>query len=333
MVDACLEGWRRVFAAPALTVGVYAMTGLIALPFAIMIGRAVQVDFGNSVSATDALTGWPADWAAEFSTRTGPLGRTLTHEILGFGGTMAPVARMLDGASLPAPLFWGVAAYVVSWIFISGGILDRLARGRRVGAAGFFAASGVFFFRFLRLGVLMGAAYAALFVWVRPWLFGSLYGRLVRDLTVETQVLTWRATLYAAFLLMLASVSLVSDFAKVRMVVEDRRSAIAGVGASWRFIRRRLPRVVGLYLLNVLVVIVIWRLWLQSAPGASWPGWIALGASQAFLLARLWARLSFLSSEIVFFQRELAHADYAALPEPVWPDSPSVEGIRNLRRS
>ena len=25
--------------------------------------------------------------------------------------------------------------------------------------------------------------------------------------------------------------------------------------------------------------------------------------------------------------------DKAALPDPVWPDSPSVEGIRNLRRS
>ena len=36
------------------------------------------------------------------------------------------------------------AAYMLAWIFLMGGILDRYARGRRLGAHGFFAASGVF---------------------------------------------------------------------------------------------------------------------------------------------------------------------------------------------
>jgi hypothetical protein len=40
-----------------------------------------------------------------------------------------------------------------------------------------------------------------------------------------------------------------------------------------------------------------------------------------------------MASEVVFFQGELAHAQYAALPEVVWPDSPSVEGLRRLGRS
>jgi hypothetical protein len=34
----------------------------------------------------------------------------------------------------------------------------------------------------------------------------------------------------------------------------------------------------------------------------------------------------------VFFQGELAHAQYTAAPDPVWPDSPAAEALDNLRR-
>jgi hypothetical protein len=68
------------------------------------------------------------------------------------------------------------------------------------------------------------------------------------------------------------------------------------------------------------------------APTASSPDWSALLAAQAWLLARIWARLAFMASEVVFFQGELAHAQYTARPEPIWPDSPAVEAIHNLTR-
>jgi hypothetical protein len=51
-----------------------------------------------------------------------------------------------------------------------------------------------------------------------------------------------------------------------------------------------------------------------------------------YLVARIWARLAFMASEVVFFQAELAHAQYAAAPEPIWPDSPSADGIASLAR-
>jgi hypothetical protein len=39
-----------------------------------------------------------------------------------------------------------------------------------------------------------------------------------------------------------------------------------------------------------------------------------------------------MASEVVFFQGELAHASFAAGPEPIWPDSPAVEAIKAPRR-
>jgi hypothetical protein len=115
------------------------------------------------------------------------------------------------------------------------------------------------------------------------------------------------------------------------MVVEDRRSVIGALGAGMRFIRRRAWRVAGLYLLNLLVALILVRLWLQLAPTAVSPDWWTIFISQVYLVVRLWARLGFMASEVVFFQGELAHAQYTAAPEPVWPDSAGVEAIRNLR--
>jgi hypothetical protein len=36
------------------------------------------------------------------------------------------------------------------------------------------------------------------------------------------------------------------------------------------------------------------------------------------------------ASQVVYFQRALAHADYTAAPLPIWPDSPAAEAIENL---
>jgi hypothetical protein len=278
------------------------------------------------------LTDWPVRWEGEFAASAQGAGRTLTHEILGFGGTLATWSRLADATDIPTPLVGAVVLYVALWLFLSGGVLDRVARGRPVRVSAFFAACGVYFFRFARIGVVIGAMYWALFAWLHPLLFQTIYDRLTRDIATEHQAIVYRTLLYALFFACLALVNVVADFAKVRAVVEDRRSTIATLGAAIRFIRRRPLRVAGLYLLNVLIFAVIARLWLQIAPAASTPTWMALLAAQLFLLARVWAKLAFMASEVVFFQGELAHATYTAAPEPVWPDSPAVEAIENLRR-
>ena len=225
-----------------------------------------------------------------------------------------------------------MAGYIGLWIFLSGGILDRLARGRPLRSFAFFAACGAYFLRFIRLAAVIGPCYWLLFAKLHPWLFDTLYDRWTRDLAAEQQVVAVRVALYLVFVGALVVVNVVSDFAKVRAVVEDRRSVVSALSAALRFIRRRPARVLGLYLLNILAAAVILRLWMQAAPGTSAPTWLILLGGQIYILARVWAKLAFMASEVVFFQGELAHANFTAAPEPVWPDSPAVEAIKNLRR-
>ena len=330
MLGAFLEGWRRVWRAPAIAFGALAASFLLALPLGLVMERALDTHLGSSLEADSAATGWNAGWAAEFGSQAQGVSRTFTYEVLGFGGTLAIISGMADRVALDPALAAAAAMSIALWVFLSGGVIDRLARGRSIGAAHFFGACGVFFWRFLRLAVMAGAAYWALSNWLHPFLFSKVYHHFTRNMTAERDGIVLRTALYVVFALALACVSVVADFAKTRAVVEDRRSMFGAIGAALRFIRRRPFRVAGLYLLNVIAFLVILRLWLQMAPEAGAANWLALLLAELYLLFRVWAKLAFMASEIVFFQGELAHADYTAAPPIIWPDSPSAEAIDNL---
>jgi hypothetical protein len=324
---AFLEGWRRVLGAPALTAGLLLVTIATALPPALVVRSSIADHLGSSRAADRLLEGWDPRWAAEFGQEARGVARTLTIEVLGAAGTLAAVSAIADGM-LPHPAIAATAAvYVTLWVFLSGGLLDRLARGRPVGGAAFFSASGVFFFRFLRLAAVIGSCYWVIFRWLHPFLFETLWNRWTRDLTSETAALQIRVGLYLVLAAALLAVGVLADYARVRAVVEDRRSMLGALAASIRFVRRRLWRVAGLQLLNVAAVLLIVLLWLWGDPPAGWAPWLALAIGQLYVAARIAAKLAFMASEVVFFQRELAHAHYTALPEPTWPDSPAAEAI------
>jgi len=94
--------------------------------------------------------------------------------------------------------------------------------------------------------------------------------------------------------------------------------------SSARFVRRRVWRVAGLYLLNVAVAMLLAALATWTDPPASWTPWLALVVGQFFIVGRLVATLAFMASEVAFFQGELSHTHHNASPEPIWPEAPEV---------
>ena len=154
------------------------------------------------------------------------------------------------------------------WIFLLGGILDRYARGRRPGAHGFFAASGVFFFRFLRLAVLAAIAWAFVFGVLHGWLLDHFYHWATREVTAERTAFALYAALTLVFVLVVGAVMMVFDYAKVRAVVEDRRSMIGALLAGARFVWRHPAATAGVFLLNVLLFIVALGAYALLARGA-----------------------------------------------------------------
>lgn len=324
------DGLQRVLAAPATIGGVYVITLLAALPLVTAIGFGINEHLGSSVIANDVADSVSYDWWQEFVSQGNflSLTSTFTPSILGFATTLDSVSGLLDKRPIVPAIAIALGFYVLVWIFLQGGILDRYARGRRIGASGFFAASGIFFLRFLRLGVAAGIAYWFLFAYVHEWLFGKWYVNVTRDIPVERTVFYWRVLMYAIFVTLLALTATVVDYAKIRAIVEDRRSMTGAVIAAIRFIVRNPGRVAGLYLTNTALFLAVVGVWALIDPGAGGSGasmWAGVLLSQGYILARLIVKLQVLASATALFQRSLAHWGYSAVPIAARPQPPIVE--------
>ena len=330
MIHAFLDGLRRVLGAPALLAGVYLATLLPGLPLTLALHHAIVSHLGVSVAADTVASGVNWEWWEEFRAGSSGFERTLTPSVIGFAAVLSNLSAFVDGSGLQSTLAAAVVLYLAVWVFLVGGILDRLARQRRVTSAAFFSACGTYFFRFCRLAVLAGLAYWALFGLLQEWLFDELYSWATRNLTAERTAFVVRLSLYVLLGAMALLINLVFDYAKIRAVVEDRRSMIGALLAALRFARRRPAATVGLYLLNGTLFLLILGAYAILAPGAGTDGasiWMALLVGQAYVVARLFAKLAFYASQTAYFQSQLAHAGYVAAPRPVWPESPAAEAI------
>ena len=324
------EGMRRVNRAPLILAGVWLMTLLFSLPLTLALRDAIADHLGASLAADRAAAGVDYDWMQEFGDVAMGSMVTFKPTIIGFAAVLDNLSALLDDTTRPIAIVAFASAYVGLWIFLAGGILDRYASDRATRAYGFFAACGVFFFRFVRLAIAQWIVYAFLFESMHVWLFDWLYHYLILDVTVERTAFLIRLALYAVFGLVLAACNLIFDYAKVRAVVEDRRSALGAVVAAVRFIARNYAAAVTLYLLNVLLFLIVIGVYAVVAPGAGTAGapmWAAFLVSELYIAARLWVKLVFWGSATALFQERLAHAGYVARPEPVWPDSPAADAI------
>lgn len=198
----------------------------------------------------------------------------------------APVLLLVTAvASLFSPLHPTTASrrvlveFVLVGSFLAGGAIDRYARARPTRATGFFGAGGRHLAAMLRLAAIEILLYLAC------------------DNMPDVR----------AALALAAGVNLIGVYARVRLVVEDRRSAFGALLGSVRFIRRN-PAAIAVY--------AVWMTALVAT------GLYARGAAPILLLPLV-------GSATVFFQSRLAHAGYAAAPPVEWPESPAAEALSN----
>jgi hypothetical protein len=329
---AFLDGWRRIFRAPWVAIGIAATLWLASLaqqPNALTCKLETMPARGAEEAARTR------EIADAFSADTRGLGWLFIHEMFGFGGVAAQAAQVGDElvrgpAPMPALVGLGAASMLpwIVWTFLSGGAIDRIARQRPTRTGAFFAVTGVSFFRFVRLGVLLGISYWLLCRWLHPWLMSGLYRHLAGAIETTPRAMAIHAALNAVFLVVLVVVAFAGDLARVRIVVEDRHSAIAGLAAGWRFVRRHPFQLLLLYALNGALYLGVATVWTRFVMADMR---FAAIAFSGFVAIHTLFKLATMASVVSFFQSRLAHAQYTAAPEPVWPDSPAAEAITNLR--
>ena len=325
------EGLRRAARAPALLAGTFLLTVLVALPLTVALRGMLASQLDASLVAT--MRSVDRGWWQEFLSQATGLGQTFVPSVMGFGAVLKNLSDLLDNLPLAATIAGAVAAWMIVWSFLSGGIIDRLARDRATRSVGFFSAAGLHFPALARLGVVALIVYGTVFRWLHPLLLDDAYGRLTRDISVERRAFVIRLLLYGVVGLVVCAVNLIIDYARIRIVVEDRRSALGAIVSSVRFVKRHIAAVLALYVLNACLFVILITSYAVLA-GSAPPGGAAMYAlvvGEIYVLARHYLKLAFYASETAFFQARLAHAGYTAAPPVVWPDSPAAESIGNAQ--
>ena len=232
------DGAGRVNRAPAIVASLWLASAAIALPLVLTVRTTIADHLGGSLEAGAAADGVNYDWMQEFSGRASGAATTFTPAVIGFAAVLDNLSAWADNVPRPPLITAAGLTYLVLLTFLAGGIIDRYARDRATREHGFFAACGVHFLRFVRLGAFSGVVYLAIFLWVHPWLFDTVFQRLTQDTTVERTAFLIRLGLYGVFALLLAAFQLLFDYARVRTVVEDRHSMVSAVLAAIRFLSR-----------------------------------------------------------------------------------------------
>ncbi len=228
--------------------------------------------------------------------------------------------------------------FLLFMLFASGGILETYRQDRKLATGDFFAASGAFFWRFVRLLLL---SLIPFFIVSMIYQGLNKLSDTVGDRAIADQVgifLFWFAV--AVFLLLALVVRLWFDIAQVRTVAQNERGMWRNTWKAFRITFRALPSLFWMYfrisLFAWVTLIVGLVIWAKLPPTVTPVTFILL---ELILLAQLATRFWQLASAMTWYQRhaEVVPADSVDYttpqPQEVIEPAPPVEPTPSVEPS
>lgn len=218
-------------------------------------------------------------------------------------------------------------------LFVTGGILETYREDRRLTAGDFFAASGAFFWRFVRLAVLSIIPFVI--VWMSHLML-SKGADWIGDRAIADQVGIFLSLGTVIYLLLFSLwVRLWFDIAQIRAVVMNERGMWRNTWRAWRITWHDLRHLYRVYFCISLVAwvtlalgLVIWAHLPPTSPG------LTFLVLELIVFAQLMTRLWQLSSAMTWYQRhpeavavvEIVQVATVETPETIIPE-PLPPGI------
>lgn len=322
------SGLGRVLRSPSLILWLYIASLVVALPLSVAMHDILRDSIGGSLVHQNLRQGFDLDWYSQFRFHNSGIANTFGPSVVGILPVLFNIDALFSGFApgWNSTILMAGCLFMLAWAFFGGGVIARYSRSDEPFArTHFFANSGEYFFRFVRLLVISILVYLAFFSWIVPPLFRWI-NRSTRDVTVEGTLILYTGLVYALVAFVLMIFGLASDYAKISMVVESRRSAILAFLRGLKFVWRNPGRTIGLYLLLALVGLVLIGAFALVAPGPNqWRRLLLLLAfvvSQGFIVCRIMLKLWFLASQTELYQNIQEELKQA---QPIAPPSPASE--------
>lgn len=312
MLSALREGYRSVGRNWGLVLVVLVTNLGLALLLAVPLALQLASDLQHSGAASGMMYGFDYDWWSQWSEQQEGFARSLAPDLLGRGfafksldlllhGTL-PAGLFSRGGPSAAPLVLGVGAvYLLVQLFLTGGLIGvfRAPQGGWT-VRGLLHGSGFYFGRLVRVGLvsllLAGAVFALNAPFAR-WVDGH-----AREAVSEETAIALTFGRYALLLVALLLLHMVSSYAKVIVVREERLSAVLAFVSSLGFCARNFVAAFGQYVVTAAIAVALLAAFgfLDARLGVV--GWrtqaAALVLFEGLLLARIAVRLGLLASQV-----------------------------------
>jgi hypothetical protein len=275
------NGWAGVRRQTGMILGLWAATSLLALLAAAPAASCLLHEFGHSLSET-GVGKINLMWLADLQLRY--------REVFSL---------------LPQSLLIPILLFILFWIFLSGGIIGRLASGERATLESFFTDAGRLFLRFLAILLISIPAYAIAFggvftivrIPLKIW---------ARHASSELPVLLASVIEAILLLLILSIVQMFIDYVKVRTVLGCVTSPLRALEETLDFLGGKFFRAWLLYLLvscfsvaAATVFLTISQILPESLSGTPALGFIW---AQAYIVLRIALKALCYATEIQFMR-------------------------------
>ncbi|MCJ7681305.1 MAG: hypothetical protein MUP70_11305, partial [Candidatus Aminicenantes bacterium] len=201
-----------------------------------------------------------------------------------------------------------IIGYITANIFLNGGILFTLNHPRKKGekrrlAPLFFQGAGKFFGRFLRLCLYSLILWTGLVVVIL--VLGLILDPITKGGTNEVLIfaLVLVRVIFAVFLFFL--IKMITDYARIRIVVEDSRRVFLSLFKAAGFVFRRFFGTLAVYYLFVITAAALFALYCMINGAvkthALLPILISFIITQVFILSRGWVRIGLQAAQLNYF--------------------------------
>ncbi|MGB2867065.1 MAG: hypothetical protein WBD36_01320 [Bacteroidota bacterium] len=207
-------------------------------------------------------------------------------------------------APVIAQVVWFALFSMVLNVFFAGGVIASV-EGQSFSFASFFESCGAYISRFFRLFLIFGIL-LVLVSFVMFFVLGILHSSLTENDVTEVPSIKLTIAFVFVFFIPVLIVLMMSDYAKIVTVLDDRKSMLKTAWQSMGFVVRHFLSTFGLQLsLVVISVVLIAGYWLLSDHLTMISGWGIFAGfvfQQVFVAARVWTRILTFASELDLYR-------------------------------
>jgi hypothetical protein len=233
-------------------------------------------------------------------------------------------------------VLWLTGFYLFFGTFLGGGILTTLQNAAEsFSISQFFKHCGMYLFRFVRLFLLCSVVTLLVSI-----LFGvsiaALFTAVTADPTSERDYVVWGSVLFALFLVPVLILVLISDYARIDTVLNDRKGMSKAFWHSLKFVLRNAHRTVGLHAFVLVIVgIIIVAYWFVDFIVGMTSGvtvFFMFMTQQVSVVGKIWTRVLNAGSQVELYQG-LTHVDVTPAQDAMTPVQFNHLLARNAYRS